>query len=212
MALSCIPAAAKAQIGGDLYEVVTTPKGVRLLIGDVQGKGLASVETAAWVLGAFREAAYEEDDLSGLGERLETSLARHLSGETFVTAVIAEAHDGEISVLNCGHPPPLVIRHDGRAVLLEPEEDGLPLGLAALGLPGPKPLRVPFTQGDQMLLYTDGVIEARDGTGAFYPLSDRLALLGHTDPQRALDDLRADLLDHVGGPLPDDAAMLLVGQ
>ncbi|WP_062436640.1 PP2C family protein-serine/threonine phosphatase [Herbidospora daliensis] len=210
VALSYTSAAAEAQIGGDLYEVVTTPKGVRLLIGDVQGKGLASVETAAWVLGAFREAAYEEDDLTGVGERLEASLARHLSGETFVTAVIAEAYDSEISILNCGHPPPLVIRHDGRAVLLEPEEDSLPLGLAALGLPGPKPLRVPFAEGDQMLLYTDGVIEARDGNGTFYPLTDRLVLLGHADPQRALDDLRADLIDHVGGPLPDDAAMLLV--
>ncbi len=103
-----------------------------------------------------------------------------------------------------------MIRQVGRSVLLEPEEDSPPLGLAGLGLPGPKPLRVPFTQGDQMLLYTDGVIEARDGGGAFYLLTDRLALLGQADPQKAVDDLRADLVDHVGGPLPDDAAMLLV--
>ncbi|MEU4539849.1 PP2C family protein-serine/threonine phosphatase [Streptosporangium sp. NPDC023825] len=210
IALSYTSAAAEAQIGGDLYEVVTTPHGVRVLIGDVQGKGLESVETAAWVLGAFREAAYEEDDLTRLCERVEASLARHLNGESFVTAIMVEAHDGEVSVLNCGHPPPLIIRSDGRSETVEPPEDCLPLGLGDLGLPGPKALRVPFCDGDLMLLYTDGVIEARDRDGVFFPLGDKLGLLRRDDPQLALDDLRSELLAHVGGPLPDDAAMLLV--
>ena len=115
VALSYTSAAAEAQIGGDLYEVVTTPHGVRLLIGDVQGKGLGAVETAAWVLGAFREAAYDEADLGDIGERLEVSLARHLGGEQFVTAIVAEVHDGEIELVHFGHPPPLLIR-GGRTI------------------------------------------------------------------------------------------------
>jgi hypothetical protein len=81
VALSYTSAEAKARIGGDLYEVATTPQGVRLLIGDVQGKGLDAVETAAWVLGAFREAAYDKDELSAVAEQMETSIIRHLSGE-----------------------------------------------------------------------------------------------------------------------------------
>jgi len=210
VALSYTSAAAEAQIGGDLYEVVTTPHGVRLLVGDVQGKGLSAVETAAWVLGAFREAAYDEAELADVGERLEASLARHLSGEMFVTAIVAEVHEAEISLFNCGHPAPLLIRADGRISAAEPPQDGLPLGLGSLTGERPKPYRVPFGEGDQILLFTDGVIEARDSSGRFYPLAERAPLLLGGDPQIALDALRGDLVEHVGGPLLDDAAMLLL--
>jgi serine phosphatase RsbU (regulator of sigma subunit) len=213
--LSYTSAAAEARIGGDLYEVVTTPDGVRVIVGDVQGKGLEAVETAALVVGAFREAAYDEPDLQGVAGRLEHVLSRHLSGERseekFVSAVVAEVTgDGGISFLNCGHPPPLMLYRDGATVLAEPPEESLPLGLADLRLDGPKPFRQPFGPGDRVLLYTDGVIEARDRKGAFYPLETRAHLLRDGDPQAALDGLRLDLLRHVGRPLPDDAAMLLL--
>ncbi|MFC5818044.1 PP2C family protein-serine/threonine phosphatase [Nonomuraea harbinensis] len=210
IALSYTSAAAEAQIGGDLYEVVTTPHGVRLLIGDVQGKGLTAVETAAWVLGAFREAAYDMSELTEVGERLEASLGRHLSAETFVTAILAEVHDEEISLLNFGHPAPLLIRGEGKIITVDPPEESLPLGLGALATDRPKPHRVAFGVGDQILLFTDGVIEARNRAGDFYPLTDRTGLLLAGEPQEALDALRADLIQHVGGPLPDDAAMLLL--
>ncbi|WP_231618869.1 PP2C family protein-serine/threonine phosphatase [Nonomuraea sp. SBT364] len=210
VALSYTSAAAEARIGGDLYEVVTTPHGVRLLIGDVQGKGLAAVETAAWVLGAFREAAYDEAELAGVGERLEASLARHLSGEMFVTAILAEVHEAEISLLNCGHPAPLLLGRGGRVTVAEPPQDGLPLGLGSLAADRPKPYRVEFGEGDQILLFTDGVVEARNAAGEFYPLTERAGLLADDDPQAALDALRGDLIGHTGGPLLDDAAMLLI--
>lgn len=210
VALSYTSAAAEAQIGGDLYEIVTTPHGVRLLIGDVQGKGLAAVETAAWVLGAFREAAYDEADLSDIGERLEASLARHLGGEQFVTAIIAEVHDEELTLVNFGHPAPLVILRDGAPAAAEPPEHGLPLGLGAMEAAAVKPYRVAFGGGDRVLFFTDGVIEARNAAGEFYPLEERTPLLRHEDPQAALDALRADLVQHTGGPLLDDAAMLLL--
>jgi serine phosphatase RsbU (regulator of sigma subunit) len=210
VALSYTSAMAEARIGGDLYELVTTPYGVRLLIGDVQGKGLAAVETAAWVLGAFREAAYDEADLSAVSARLEATLARQLGDEAFVTAILGEVGDGEILLLNHGHPGPLLLGRDGCVQRAEPQEEGLALGLAALGPGDPKPYRVPFLDGDQILFYTDGVIEARDPGGAFYPLEDRVGLLRGGDPQEALDELRGDLVTHVGGRLLDDAAMLLL--
>ncbi|MFG3436790.1 PP2C family protein-serine/threonine phosphatase [Nonomuraea sp. NPDC047897] len=210
IALSYTSAVAEARIGGDLYEVVTTPYGVRLLIGDVQGKGLEAVETAAWVLGAFREAAYDEPGLAAVSARLEATLARQLGEEEFVTAILAEVDDNGIHLLNHGHPPPLLLGRDGRVQKVEPTEEGLALGLAALGPGEPRPQRVPFVAGDQLLLYTDGVIEARDSGGAFYPLDERVPLLLSRDPQVGLDALRADLVEHVGGPLLDDAAMLLL--
>ncbi|WP_328825936.1 serine/threonine-protein phosphatase [Streptomyces sp. NBC_00252] len=196
-AVSYTSAVAEARIGGDLYEMVASPDGIRVIVGDVQGKGLAAVETAAVVLGAFREAAHDEADLVGLGERLERSVARELEGEKFVTAVLAEiGPDGVVVFLNYGHPAPMVVRQDGAVDFPQPPVYALPLGLGA--------------QGIELLLYTDGVSEARDAGGSFYPLGERADLLKEPDAHRALEALREDLVRHAAGPLHDDAAMLLL--
>lgn len=209
-AVSYMSAVAEARIGGDLYEVVAAPQGVRVIVGDVQGKGLDAVETAAIVLGAFREAALDEADLTQVGHRLARSVDRQLEGEKFVTAILAEVRDREVTFLNYGHPAPLLIHADGSATLPEPAVYALPLGLSAHGPSEPEPFQADFHPGDQLLLYTDGVTEARDGEGQFYPLADRAPLLKERDPEAALETLRQDLLQHVGGPLQDDAAMLLL--
>ncbi|MFI5887448.1 PP2C family protein-serine/threonine phosphatase [Streptomyces sp. NPDC051554] len=210
-AVSYTSAVAEARIGGDLYEVVASPHGIRAIVGDVQGKGLAAVETAAVVLGAFREAAHDEVDLVGLGERLERSVARELEGEKFVTAVLAEiGSDGVVVFLNYGHPAPMVVRQDGAVDFPQPPVYALPLGLGAHGIEGPKPYRVDFAPGEQLLLYTDGVTEARGAGGSFYPLGERGGLLKEPDAQRALQAVREDLVRHAAGPLHDDAAMLLL--
>ncbi|MGW8064710.1 PP2C family protein-serine/threonine phosphatase [Streptomyces ziwulingensis] len=210
-AVSYTSALAEARIGGDLYEVVASPHGVRVIVGDVQGKGLGAVETAARVLGAFREAAYDEQDLVQLGGRLERSVARELEDEKFVTAILAEiGHDHQVLLLNYGHPAPMVVHHDGTADFPEPPAYALPLGLSAPGDLGPEPFPVPFTPGDQLLLYTDGVTETRDEEGGFYPLAERAHLLGDPDVHRALEALREDLVRHAAGPHHDDAAMLLL--
>lgn len=210
-AVSYTSAVAEARIGGDLYEVVASPHGVRMIVGDVQGKGLAAVETAAVVLGAFREAAHDEPDLVGLGERLERSVARVLEGEKFVTAVLAEVGTRHEAVfLNYGHPPPMVVREDGTAHFPQPPAYAPPLGLGLHSEGSPKPFSVGFAPGEQLLLYTDGVSEARDRHGEFYPLGDRASLLKDTDAQGALDTLREDLVRHTAGPPHDDAAMLLL--
>ncbi|MGH1553399.1 PP2C family protein-serine/threonine phosphatase [Streptomyces sp. L7] len=83
------------------------------------------------------------------------------------------------------------------------------LGGAQGGEP-PKPFPVRFAPGEQLLLYTDGVTEARNGDGTFYPLGERAHLLKEPDAQSALDSLREDLVRHTAGPLHDDAAMLLL--
>ncbi|WP_424858106.1 PP2C family protein-serine/threonine phosphatase [Streptomyces sp. SAI-170] len=210
-AVSYTSAVAEARIGGDLYEVVASPHGIRVIVGDVQGKGLAAVETAAVVLGAFREAAHDEPDLVGLGERLERSVARELEGEKFVTVILAEIGSRHEAVfLNHGHPAPMVVRRDGTVDFPQPPAYALPLGLGAHGAEGPSPYRVDFAPGDQLLLYTDGVTEARDADGRFYPLGERGHLLKDPDAHRSLEALRADLARHAGGPPHDDAAMLLL--
>jgi serine phosphatase RsbU (regulator of sigma subunit) len=211
VAVSYTSATAEARIGGDLYEVASTRSGVRVIVGDVQGKGLEAVETAAAVLGAFREAAYDEPELQGVVARIETALSRQLSGEKFVTAVLAEFDDcATVTLLNCGHPSPLVLSHGGVGVFAEPDDVAPPLGLKELVDVRPCPYTVDFAPGDRMLFYTDGVVEARDSEGRFYPLADRSGLLRAADPEHALEELRSDVLRHVGGRITDDAAMLLV--
>ncbi|MGY3200092.1 PP2C family protein-serine/threonine phosphatase [Streptomyces sp. TE5632] len=210
-AVSRTSAVAEARIGGDLYGVVASPHGVRVIVADVQGKGLAAVETAAVVLGAFREAAHDETDLTGPGERVERSVAREPEGERLVTTILAEIGAGQdLVLLNYGHPAPLLVRRDGSADFPEPPSYALPLGLSAHGTDGPEPFHLEFAPGDQSLLHTEDVTEARDQDGRFHPLGERTHLLKGPDTHRALEALREDLVQHAGGPPDDDAAMLLL--
>ncbi|MEW1684642.1 PP2C family protein-serine/threonine phosphatase [Streptomyces sp. NPDC093594] len=205
-------AAAEARIGGDLYALVPTPYGVRMIVGDVRGKGLPAVGTAALVLGVFREAAYDEPDLLDVVCRIERSLARNLGGDDFVTAVVVGCPGtGRLEMVNCGHAPPLLIR-DAEVAAVETDHPAPPLGLRALSDDSPRLQVMPFGDGDQLLLYTDGVTEARDADRAFYPLTEGLARHLCDEPERTLAALHEDLLEHVGGRLHDDAALLLLRQ
>ncbi|MFD7701539.1 PP2C family protein-serine/threonine phosphatase [Streptomyces caelestis] len=203
-------AAAEARIGGDLYALIPTPYGVRMIVGDVRGKGLPAVGTAALVLGVFREAAYDEPDLLDVVSRIERSLARNLGHDDFVTAVVAGYPEpGRLEMVNCGHAPPLLVR-GAEVSPVDPVRPAPPLGLRALTGESPGLQVVSLDEGDQLLLYTDGVTEARDADREFYPLAEGLARHLCDDPARTLAALHQELLDHVGGRLHDDAALLLL--
>jgi serine phosphatase RsbU (regulator of sigma subunit) len=223
VAVRYISATSRATIGGDLYEVVAAADGTRFIIGDVQGKGLEAVKMASTVLGAFREVAPDTSDLAVIAARIEATLARELTDEQFVTAILAQAStDGsKVELLNRGHPPPLLVDSAGPR-LVEAAEGGLPLGLAQFaavpgqggqpgqaGHPGQATV-IEVGPGDRILFYTDGVSEARNRSGEFFPLARARALREAGDPDKILDDLSADVLRHVGHALDDDAAMLLV--
>jgi len=229
-----LAAAAEARVGGDLYEVASTKdNGIRLIIGDVRGKGLGAVEVAADIIGRFREVAHEVGTLNEVAHRLDAGLSRRWGQyEEFVTALLAEIDPdrGKLTILNCGHPPPILIsREDGVPVVnvtvLEVRAPAPPLGLLTLGSDaGAKEVRT-FKPNDQLLLYTDGVTEARDASREFYPLDERVRVLApkaqpkltRTGKLRAngtapslLDLVKDDLLRYVGAPPEDDAALLLV--
>ncbi|MFJ5230877.1 PP2C family protein-serine/threonine phosphatase [Kitasatospora sp. NPDC088391] len=205
-------AAEHAGIGGDFYAVADTAFGLRVLIGDVRGKGLDAVTTAAAVLGAFYEAAHDEPGQDALAGRLDTSLRRFLTDpEGFATAALVDiAPDGSTRALSCGHPPPLLLR--GAAVTELPAAPGLPLGLGVLGAAEPEPgPAVRLRPGDVLLLYTDGLSEARDASGAFYPLLPRLAARPvPAGPQAVVDWLRQDADRFAGGVRDDDSALLVL--
>ncbi|MEV6678257.1 PP2C family protein-serine/threonine phosphatase [Streptomyces erythrochromogenes] len=130
LAAAQLSASRGAAVGGDLYEAVPTAHGVRLVIGDVRGHGLPALGAAAAVLGAFREAAYDEPSLGGVLRRMERALGRHVrdraraehpsacpaepespAAEEFVTVLLLQiGEDGALRALNCGHPWPYRIR------------------------------------------------------------------------------------------------------
>jgi sigma-B regulation protein RsbU (phosphoserine phosphatase) len=196
----------EALIGGDFYDVAASPHGLRVVVGDVKGKGIDAVRLASLVLGTFREAAFSREDLADLAMDLDRSLGRHLDEEDFVTAVIVEFDSkGGMDVVNCGHPAPLLL-HRSSAELLTSSASTTPLGLA----PSPVVQHLELMPGDRLLLYTDGLIEARAADGNYFDLDKQAtdALSGHS-LNDALDDLVHRVLQHVGGQLEDDMALVL---
>ncbi|GGR28347.1 PP2C family protein-serine/threonine phosphatase [Streptomyces netropsis] len=211
VAVRYLAAAAEARVGGDLYAALATPFGTRLIIGDVRGKGLSAVDAAADVLGTFREVAQVEADLATVARRLDAALGRRPPSEEFVTAALVGVPDngGPAELVNCGHLPPL-LRRAGTVTEVETPVPQPPLGLLNL-IGGPYDGRgFVFERGDLLVLYTDGVTEARDASGVFYPLTERLARLPELAPDAMADRLVADLLSYAGGELSDDAALLVV--
>lgn len=213
-----LAAAAQAHIGGDFYEALATPYGVRLILGDVRGKGLPAVGAAAAVVNCFREAAYDEPSLEGIARRLDASSTRHSctfptddSLEQFITVVLAEFphQGGHVKLLNCGHPPPLLLHH-GKVLVLDPTAASPGLNLAALLGPCYTTDTITCAPGDQLLFYTDGVIESRNPTGEYFSLQDWMRRQNAAGPKALLDRLYRDLLQHSGGGLDDDVAALAV--
>jgi hypothetical protein len=218
-----LAAESEAQIGGDLYAAARTGHGTRIVVGDVRGKGLEAVGDAALLLGAFRGAAHRQADLPSLVAFLEGAVSSDLDdpsaaesrradhGEAFITAALMDLPDDEpvLHLVNCGHPPPLLLRH-GRVQVLDTQQPAPPLGLAGVVQSDFTSAVFPFDQGDIALLYTDGVIEARDRDGTFYPLAERVAGMAGEGPGALLAQLRRDLLRHAGGHLDDDAAMVAI--
>ncbi|WP_328899193.1 serine/threonine-protein phosphatase [Streptomyces sp. NBC_00441] len=211
IAASYESAADAARIGGDFYEVVPVRGGVRVLMGDVQGKGLRAAGLAAALLGAFREYAAVSPSLEEVGVRMACALARRPDDERFATAVLAElTSDGRMTVLNYGHPAPLVVRAGGGVTWTEPDRPGMPLGLDALGDGRPGRHRGLLHDGDRVLFHTDGLAEARDEDGRFYPLGSHSGLLRDGPVGHCLARMREDVHRHATPCGADDSALLLM--
>ena len=176
---------------------------MRLLIGDVRGKGLDAVRLATVVLGYFRAAAGDEATLVGAATEIDARLTSHLGDEDFVTAMLVEIqHDGRTEILSCGHPGPLLANAAGVSELHCPP--ALPLGLGTR----PVPLTLTLQPLDRLLLFTDGLIEARDANGAVCGPDAGRQGTRTADLDTVLEQILAELRNTVGGDLDDDLALL----
>jgi phosphoserine phosphatase RsbU/P len=199
-------AAADALIGGDLYDAVVGRHGLRVLIGDVRGKGLDAVHLASIVLGAFRAFAHEEEKLQEVARRLDEAVSREAGDEDFVTALIVQVgDDGTLRLVNCGHHPPALITGGGLHFLTD-NELSPPLGLHA----EPREEVHRWNPTDRLLLYTDGLVEARDLSGGFFLLEQQVDCLFRGTLQDCLDELLRAVRQHSFGGLRDDLALVLL--
>lgn len=197
----------EALVGGDLYDCYQGPAFTRFVIGDVRGKGIVAVEQAARVIRAFRQSAHNPAGLVALAGEMNDYLQPFLTDEEFVTALLVELRaGGALSVVSCGHPPPLLVTASGPAFLDVPA--GLPLGWGDWY----EPAETRWARGDRLLLYTDGLIETRNADGAFFPLLDRADLLVGPPVDVAVEALLTAARAHLpyGRQLADDLALVLL--
>ncbi|MGW2477966.1 PP2C family protein-serine/threonine phosphatase [Streptomyces sp. NPDC001665] len=205
------PATTESGIGGDFYDVSHSLGKTRILLGDVRGKGLEALQIVNDVLGCFRSRVHDTSSLAELATHLDRHLTRTAAArkdnELFATAVLVEHEDdsSEIRILNCGHLPPLMLSPGRAEALALPTL--LPLGFGALDpIHDPDPSTVHLASAAVLLLYTDGLAEARDASGAFYPLIERLRH-APTDPAHLVRHLVADATQWTYR-LTDDTALI----
>jgi sigma-B regulation protein RsbU (phosphoserine phosphatase) len=202
------------QVGGDFYDLFPVDDGWIVVIGDVTGKGPDAAAITSLARYTIRTAAIYERDPVGIMRRLNEALLTGDEHRQMCTAAclkIMPGGDGEpiaMQLVCAGHPPPFVLRApDGLEELCRP---GPLLGAfpdadweaSALGL----------LPGDSIVLYTDGVTDARGAAGRFGQerLEDVLRGAMHGDADDIAGALDEHLLAFQEGPQRDDVALLVL--
>jgi serine phosphatase RsbU (regulator of sigma subunit) len=201
------PAGDGSLIGGDFYDVLPHEHGVDLVIGDVTGKGARAAALTAQVRHTVRTAAHYEAAPSGVLDVVNRTLiaARGKSGRYCTVAFCRLGLDGRATICCAGHPMPMVVRADGDVGPVG--EPGSVLGW----VPDPKLLDVDFSlgEGESLVLFTDGVNEART-TGDAYGREGLAELLRAAAGEDAAGiAARVDRAAAHAGELRDDVAVLV---
>jgi serine phosphatase RsbU (regulator of sigma subunit) len=199
-------------VGGDSFDYAVDATTARFAVFDAMGHGLDAGWLATVAIGAYRNSRRHDLDLPATVAALHTALNAQFADGQFVTAVLAELDlaSGRLTWHCAGHPAPLLLRH-GRVVKTLETGRGLPLGLDGSAAIAEERLE----PGDRLLLFTDGVPDARSGDGEFFGL-ERLADIvsredaaGHPAPE-TMRRLMHAILAHQAGDLRDDATTMLV--
>ena len=201
-----------ALVGGDFFDVFTVSPGlICVAIGDVSGKGVeASVHTALAKY-SLRSYAYEDPNPSYVLERLNSAVYCQTALDIFITLFygLLNVSEGTFSFANAGHMPPFYMANQSHVVSALTVV-GIPLGI----LPETRYEQhtIDFKSGDRILLYTDGVTDARNGKG-FYGMDNLMEFFRNRKsepPNELITHLTETLEDWSGEHLRDDIAMLLI--
>ena len=203
-------------VAGDTIDYSVDAGRTSVGVFDGMGHGLHSAQCAALTVAAYRNARRGDQALAQIFQTIDETLQESLGGEAFTTAVIAELDtvSGLLSWVNAGHPEPLLLR-GGKHVKSLYVEPRPPLGLGDLNADGLTVGTEQLEPGDLILIFTDGVVEARSPDGDFFGV-ERLAdlvlrhLAGGLPAAETMRRVVRELLDHQGGQLSDDATLLLL--
>ena len=204
------------EVGGDCFDYALNEGIVSLAVFDAMGHGVHSSVVSGLAVGAYRHARRKNVPLPALFDTMDRASAG-LMGDSFVTALAAELDvaTGRLSWVCAGHPSPLIFR-DGSMLPEMALSPTLPLGLAlSFGELESSVAQVALQPGDRVLLYTDGVVEARDPAGEEFGLG-RLA--DHFVRESSSGLLASEILRRLvrtclefqGAQLRDDATLLLL--
>lgn len=203
----------EAEVGGDFYDVFELGDNkAGVLIGDVAGKGLAAAMRVAAARYALRSYAVLESDPARVLELTNKALCMDSDRETGVlTAIFAviDTAGNTITYASAGHEPPLICRACGK--IEELPVGGLPLGVWELS--EYEQDTIELAPNDTIVLVTDGITEARTGIDKFFEKKGMIQFL-ETRPSTCPDETASGLLgaamDHAGGHLQDDAAVVVL--
>jgi serine phosphatase RsbU (regulator of sigma subunit) len=200
-------------IAGDAFDYAVNGPDLHFAIIDGMGHGIGSTLLTGLAVGAYRHARRDGAPVAGIHAAIDAALAGYYDDLSFATGIVGRlaAGSGRLEWSCAGHPRPLLLR--GRNVVAELSCDPtLPFGL---GDGAPEPGIEQLEPDDVVLLYTDGVVEARTPDGELFGL-DRLADLLEREAasgrsaEEVLRRLVLAVLEHQAGGLRDDATLLLV--
>jgi stage II sporulation SpoE-like protein len=201
------------EISGDAFDYAFDGRTAHLAVFDAMGHDTAAGLTANLALSAFRNCRRQGGDLTVAAETVSEALMEQFAGSRFATGFLGTLHadTGILDWVNCGHPLPVIIR--GHSVV-HPENSAVPP--MGLGLGGPTEVsRLQLEPGDRLLVYTDGVTEARSPQGEEFGL-ERFTdfLIRHQADELPVPETLRRLIHHHlayhDGRLGDDATVLLV--
>lgn len=202
----------KAEVGGDFYDLIPFDDGILgIVMADVSGKGVGAAIYTAMAKYMLRGFAHENIEPAGLLTRMNEAVARYVHGEVFVTLFygVLYASEGKLVYANAGHEIPLVFRaKSGECSTLE--STGPALGVIRGGVYSEG--EVQLADGDSLVLYTDGVTDARS-SGDFLGqegLEQIIRRTGNTSASRMINEILSKVKDFSSGELRDDAALLVV--
>jgi serine phosphatase RsbU (regulator of sigma subunit)/PAS domain-containing protein len=198
-----------AQVGGDFYEVVAMRDGrVAAVIGDVCGKGVAAARHTARLRYGLRTLFGQLPTPGRALAAFNRLVHGEFADDEFVTLalVMVDPRNGSVTWAGAGHPPPLVA---GEEPDLRGAESDPPVGLFAAAAYAEHRLHLPVGAG--LVLYTDGVIEARDPAGNEFGVDGLAAAVRRGGSADAIaEGLLDKVTDHAGGTLDDDVAVLVL--
>lgn len=209
IAVRYMPAAGSLNVCGDWYDVVDLPGGFAVAVGDVVGHGLEAAATMGMLRSALSAAVRALHEPARALEVLGL-YARSVEGALVTTAAeaVIDNQVHRIRYSSAGHLPPVLVHPDGSFGLLDQATDP-PLGARPHHVSRPQ-AELPYTPGDTLVLYTDGLVERRgeDIDVGLRRLTDTLTRHTRLAPERLADMLLARL--GVSGGGRDDVALVVV--